>query len=112
MNLFGASWKPKVVAILALVGPGGLWFLLNAFGVNPDRATSISSAVFAVLACFGLYTAKQDGVSNSPTPLAVGQPVVPVTQPIPSAAPVALAHPVLVASTPMPAVSDKSKVRL
>jgi hypothetical protein len=99
MNILGASWKPKVAAILSLLGPTSLYFILTSFaGMNTDQATAISGAVFAVLASFGLYVAKQDGVSNSPTPTLVAQPVVPVTvlEPHPSvAAPVEMAKPVV-----------------
>jgi hypothetical protein len=96
-NPLGASYKPKIAAILSLLGPTSLYFVLTSFAkMNADQATSISGLVFAVLASFGLYVAKQDGVSNSPVPLAVAMPVVPVDHPTAKAqvAPVALAQPV------------------
>lgn len=99
-NLFGASWKPKVAAITALIGPTGLYFAITSFvTLDSKQATSVlgmCTLLFAVLASFGLYVAKQDGVSNSPTPLATAQPVVPVDHPtIPAqVAPVPLAQPV------------------
>jgi hypothetical protein len=96
-NPLGASWKPKVAAILTLIGPTGLYFVLTSLAhMDSSQATSISGAVFAILASFGLYVSKQDGVSNSPTPLAEAQVVVPVDHPTMPAqvAPVPLAQPV------------------
>lgn len=96
-NPLGASWKPKVAAITALIGPTGLYFVLTSLAkMDSNQATSISGLVFTVLASFGLYVSKQDGVSNSPTPLAVAQVVVPVDHPTMPAqvAPVPLAQPV------------------
>lgn len=95
MSIFGPSWKPKVAAILTAIGPAGLFFLLTRYGKMAESdATAISGMVFSVLVAAGLATAKQSDVSNSPTPLATAQPVVPVTAPQPDAAPVQLAHPV------------------
>jgi hypothetical protein len=102
MNFLGASWQPKVAAILTAVGPAGLFFLLTRYAhMSTDDATQISGLVFAILVAAGLATAKQSGVSNSPTPLAVAQNVVPVSSPAPQEA-VPLAHPVPTTNTPAP----------
>src|ERR1700692_4042513 len=94
----GASWKPKVAAILTLIGPPGLYFALASFAKLSDtQATQISGGAFAALAAFGLYTAKQDGGTHAPRPLAAADPVIPITDsaPPPSvAAPVEMAKPV------------------
>ena len=97
MKILGPSYKPKIAAITALIGPTGLYFALTSLvKMDSNQATSISGLVFAVLASFGLYVSKQDGVSNSPTPLVTAQPVVPVDHPTMPAqvAPVPLAQPV------------------
>lgn len=99
MNVLGASWKPKVAAILSVIGPAGLYSILLLAKVDDATALKASGAVFAALASLGLYVAKQDGVSNSPTPTAIAQEVVPVDHPAPHpsvAAPVELAKPVVI----------------
>ncbi len=81
--------------------------------MQTDQATAISGAVFAVLASFGLYNAKQVNVSNSPTPIAVAQPVITVADPAPHpsvAAPVELAKAVEIAVTPI--VTPSKAVKL
>ncbi len=99
-----ASWKPQLSAVLSLIGPAGLWYVLTTFAkMQSDLATTICTAVFAVLASYGLYNAKQVNVSNSPTPLAHAQAVIPITAPGPHpsvAEPVELAKPVMTASDP------------
>lgn len=87
INILGPSWKTRVSAILSLIGPAGLGFILVTFcKVQLDQATAISTAVFVVLASFGLYNSKQVDVSNAPVPMAVAQPVAlaPVTAPTPT----------------------------
>lgn len=100
MKLLGASWQPKVAAILTAIGPAGLYFVLTTYAkVNADQATQISGLVFSILVAAGLATAKQSGVSNSPTPLEAAQPVIPVDHPTAKAqvSPVALAQPIPIA---------------
>jgi hypothetical protein len=112
MKFLGPSWKPKIVAIAALLGPSGLYAMLSAARVNDVVAWHISTGVFVLLILFGLYSTKQDGVSNSPTPLAIAQVVVPVTLPTPTLAPIPLAHPVPIVSEPVPDVEPKPKKKV
>lgn len=82
MNFLGTSWKPKLAAILTLIGPAGLWFLLTTgFKMEEAQANAISGLVFAVLASFGLYNAKQSDVSHAPDPLIIAQPVEKIEPP-------------------------------
>lgn len=99
INPLGASWKPKIAAILTAIGyPGILMFLTRVCHMAENDALVLSGMAFSVLVALGLATAKQDGVSNSPTPLATAQAVVPVTSPSVIVQPVPLAHPVPVIS--------------
>ncbi len=97
-NPLGASWKPKVVAIVTAIGTPGIYFILTTyFKVEAGQASQISLYAMAVLVAAGFATAKQDGVSNSPNPVLVAQEVVPqsIVEPHPSvAAPVPMAKPV------------------
>jgi hypothetical protein len=69
-NPLGPSWKPKVAAILTLIGPAGLLYILTTYvKMDVATATQFSGGLFVLLASYGLYNAKQAGVSNSPTPL-------------------------------------------
>lgn len=110
MNFLGPSWRPKVAAILGIVGPTGLYAVLSLCSVRHEMAEGISGVVFAVCFALGLYNTKQDNVSNSPTPTAVSQMVVPVTQASPFSNPVELAHPVPVVSRPAPDVKPVIKL--
>ncbi len=108
MSFLGPSWRPKVAAILTAIGYPGLFFILTRYAhMGETDASVISTLVFSVLVAAGLATAKQDGVSNSPTPLAVAQSVVPVTQPTPAAEPAELAHPVPIAPNDVSSGSHK-----
>jgi hypothetical protein len=72
VNLLGASWKTTVLGFVA-----GILTYLAQLGPNlPTTAKDWGTVLLsAAMAAFGLV-AKDKNVSNSPTPLAVAQPVV------------------------------------
>jgi hypothetical protein len=75
IKVLGPSWKTGLSAILAIVGPTGLEFILVGAKVPLDQATSISATLFMVFTSIGLYHAKDSSVSNAPVPLTQAQKV-------------------------------------
>jgi hypothetical protein len=107
VTVFGASWRTTLLGFAEAIGMAVLTYL--AAGI-PDLSDSQKQQIFigglltAVVTAIRGYFTKDKNVSNSPTPLAVAQPIVPVTKPSAAGAPdaVPLAQPVVVAATPKP----------
>jgi hypothetical protein len=77
MNALGPSWKPRIAGILTLVVPPAIWAgLTKGLKLDESTANTVSGAVLAALASYGLFNAKQHDVSNSPAPLLQAKPVV------------------------------------
>lgn len=104
--LFGASWRTTLLGFAEAIGMAVVTYL--AAGI-PDLSTTQRQQIFvgglmtAVVTAIRGYFTKDKNVSNSPTPLAVAQPVVPITTPAATApVPVPMAQPVVVAAPPQP----------
>ena len=95
-KIFGASWTTSLTGLLGGLAIA-LWPIIQSAvntqmqGVKIDWQSVLIGAVVAVAG----YFAKAHNVSNSPTPIAVAQEVIPVTAATTAAAPVEMAKPVI-----------------
>lgn len=76
-KIFGPSWKTSLGGVVAFVGGLGAIVSHTAIGATPTGIWIESLSELALLAggAFGLISAKDKNVSNSPTPLESGHTV-------------------------------------
>jgi hypothetical protein len=109
VTLFGASWRTTLLGFAEAIGMAVLTYL--AAGI-PDLSDSQKQQIFigglltAVVTAIRGYFTKDKNVSNSPTPLAVAQPIVPLPAPPAQPKPI-MAQPAPMVETLDPVVAHK-----
>jgi len=95
VTLFGASWRTTLLGFAEAIGMAVLTYLATGIPDLSDdqkKQVWIGGLLTAVITAIRGYFTKDKGVSNSPTPLAVAQPVVPVPAAKPVMAQPAVKH--------------------
>src|SRR5271165_5209542 len=102
VTLFGASWRTTLLGFAEAIGMAVLTYLATGIPDLSDdqkKQVWIGGLLTAVITAIRGYFTKDKGVSNSPTPLAIAQPVtawgVTYLPPVANVVPVPAAKPVM-----------------